>query len=102
MTLHQLLQLIQQRHIILRPGSRGRVAFWAPNVRVPRQARQAIKAHTSALRELLASNDVHVCPAQDLHRSSWKYAGQGCYICGECQRLQPYLSAQRKEEKKAS
>jgi hypothetical protein len=106
MSLAELLQYIQRQPLFLRHGRAGRVVAWSPNRPVPRPTRRAIREHTPMLRELLSRHDVNVCPSPGLHRAEWRYAGEGRYVCGACERLQAWIIPRKHEssyrEQKAS
>lgn len=77
-----LLEITTRRLFILSHG-----ALWSPNTHVPMSIRQAIKKHRHELKRMIADGDIRLCPARDLHRHSWRYAGNGCYQCGMCLQL---------------
>jgi hypothetical protein len=106
MSLLELLQHIQRQRLILRYGRADRIVLWSPNRVVSRSTRQAIRDHAQTLRQMLSMHDVNVCPNASLHREEWRYAGQGRYVCGACERLQAWIMPRKREasyrEQKAS
>lgn len=63
----------------------ARLAFKDPTL--PASIRVAIRNRRRGLARLMAAGDIRVCPAPDLHRHAWFYAGRGRFACSLCQRL---------------
>lgn len=86
MNLDELLLFCCKHHIILQPRGQ-RLSLWSGGNPIARETRNAIRAQTHTLLELLHIADYRVCPSPAYHRQYWYYR-QSHFICGACERLQ--------------
>ncbi len=80
------LQVAQEQNIILRRTPRS-IALWAANKKVPGPLRQALKEYRKEIRSMIAEHRKETCPNPQLHRHSWRYAGDQIYHCELCKQL---------------
>jgi len=76
-----LLEVRERRLILISPDE-----IW-PSPHVTQELHKAMRKHRQALSLLMRWSSVDTCPARDLHRKYWKYAGGGCYICEICAKI---------------
>jgi len=55
--------------------------------RIAPDLRRQVRNRRRGLAQRMRSGDWRLCPAPDLHRPGWKYAGQGAYCCEICRRI---------------
>jgi len=87
MTLDMLLLELRVWQCLLISESELWPSSYVPT-RELRQMKRAVRRHRAGLRLLLRESAIDVCPARDLHRQYWRYAGQGQYTCEYCERFQ--------------
>ncbi len=88
MTLDELLSEMRLRRLILISERE----VW-PDPALTQEVLRAMKRHQSGLKVLIRWSDVATCPARDLHRQYWRYAGNGRFECTACARLYKEVSA---------
>jgi hypothetical protein len=82
MTLDMLLYLLGLRRDLLVSADEVYWSSHGPDRRIVR----ALRRHRRGLALLLQWSSIGTCPARDLHRKFWRYAGQGRYVCEYCER----------------
>lgn len=91
--LEETARLVKLYRVKLAYSQRGDavLAFKYPGL--PASIRVAIRNRRRGLARMMAAGDVRLCPAPDLHRHAWFYAGRGRYRCELCQRIDAYQLA---------
>jgi hypothetical protein len=84
MTIDELLWELRQRQLILISERE----IW-PSPFCTQDISRALRKHRKGLRVLLAWSSIDTCPARDLHRQYWRYAGAGRFTCDMCRQLLP-------------
>lgn len=92
MSLEELLNECRRQHLILLTNKSGQATLYAPNVKVSRQIRAAIRQHNRELAQLIRAADARVCPSPRLHAS---YLWDTCYLCLKLERA---IAAQRRQQ----
>lgn len=89
--LDHLAQHVRMYGLVLAYSQRGyaKLAFRYPAL--PSWLRLALRNRRRGLAQLMLQGDVRLCPAPDLHRREWRYAGQGRYQCEVCRRIDAQL-----------
>lgn len=85
--LEETANLVKRYRVKLAYSQSGYAILAFKHPALPAYIRLAIRNHRRGLARMMADGDWRLCPAPDLHRSSWFYAGQGRYICNACQRI---------------
>ncbi len=80
MNIQELLSEIKARRLILINENE----IWPSPMYTP-AIRRAMRRHRASLKLLIAVGSIETCPARDLHRKYWRYAGAGCYECEICE-----------------
>lgn len=84
--LDDLARLVRVLGLTLAYGSDGaRLAFRYHGL--PAYLRREIRNHRRRLARMMAEGDYRLCVSPDLHRASWRYAGQGRYTCEYCVKI---------------
>lgn len=87
--LDDLARMVRAYQLVLCYGSDGaRLAF---RYRLPLWLRHALRSRRRGLQRLMLQGDIRLCPSPDAHRREWRYAGQGCYCCELCRRIDAQL-----------
>lgn len=90
----ELLAEIQKRQLILveEGNTPGHVEIWSPNCKLPLALRCGVYKHRSTLVEMIACNDVRVCPTPQLHK---RYHTRD--VCVACERLAAATTTTRED-----
>lgn len=98
MSLDALARLVRAYGLTLAysQGGYAKLAFRYPGL--PSPVRQALRNRRRGLARLMLQGDIRLCPAPDLHRPEWSYAGQGRYCCEMCRRIDVAQLGMREQE----
>lgn len=91
MPLDQALAYMQVAHLPLHYDEEREVDIFTSARKVPISLRRSVVKHRRQLLQLVQEADHRTCVNPGLHRQSWYYRGQAKYICGLCEKLEPYM-----------
>lgn len=83
--IEMLADQLRTRRVVLCYTRDGADLAWPGEV--DPDLRRAVRDRRRRLALMLLMGDHRLCASPDLHRASWRYAGQGQFVCSLCQRL---------------
>ena|ERR1700730_11309103 len=82
-----LRYLLEAPAFLVPDGPEGRLIVFSPQKKMPMWVHRSVYAYQEKLESMMREGLIEICPARQLHASSYRYLGKGRFECPICKRF---------------